>query len=68
MSDPLRTPPAPMNAALWVAGLDVHELAWLAGAVCGKLADKTGYTQAELFADWARRAAADPDCNVVRPA
>lgn len=70
MNERLRTPRAPvgMDAALWVATLEVDELAFLAGAVCAKLADRVGITQAELFADWARRAAADPDRLVVRPA
>lgn len=62
----VRTPPASMNAALWVNTLPPEDVAWLHGAVFQMLARHAGMSEAALYADFARRAADDPDCLDVR--
>lgn len=65
----LRTPNAPvgMDAALWVRSLPAADVAMLAGMVVSRLAALTGHTEQELLDDWARRAANDASCQVVKP-
>lgn len=63
----LRTPNTSIDATFWVATLTAEECAYLQGAAMQRLAMHTGVTEADLYADFARRAADDPDCQVVRP-
>lgn len=63
---PVYTPPIAMNAAQWLASLTAEELAWVQGAAFQRLAMLAGVTEADLYAEWARRAAEDPDCQVIR--
>jgi hypothetical protein len=50
----------------WLATADVLHVAWVHGAAFQLMASAAGVTEAELYADFARRAAADPDCQIVR--
>lgn len=49
-----------------MASLSANENAYIAGCALQRLAMELGITEAELYAEWAKRAAGDPDCNVIR--
>lgn len=66
MADRLCTPPASVDVAAWMASLSANENAYIAGCALQRLAMELGITEAELYAEWAKRAAGDPDCNVIR--
>lgn len=63
----LQTPGHSVDVISWIRTLHPDELAYLQGAAHGRLAARLGMTEADLFAAWAQRAAADPDCQVIRP-
>jgi hypothetical protein len=67
MSDPLVTPAVSVEVAPWIATLTPEEVAFVQGAAFQRLAAAAGMTEADLYAEWAERAASDPDCQVVRP-
>ncbi len=56
-----------VNVARWI-GTDAspEECAFVQGAAFQMLAIHARKTEAELYADFAARAATDPDCNVLR--
>ncbi len=62
----LRTPPASVDVAAWLASLPPEDVAYVQGAAFQRLAMHAGVSEADLYAEWARRAADDPDCQVVR--
>lgn len=66
MDKRVQTPMASMDAAQWLSSLPIGDVAWLAGCALQLIAINQGITEADLYAEWARRAAVDPDCNVVR--
>ncbi len=41
------------------------DVAFVQGCAFGFLARHAGVSEADLYAEWAKRAAADPDCKVV---
>lgn len=60
------TPPHSTSIALWLRSIPVGDVAFVMGA-CGRvIAEAKGMSEAELLADFARRAAQDPDAS--RPA
>lgn len=61
------TPAYSIDAALWIATLSPEDAAYVQGAAFQRLAAATGVTEAALYADFARRAAADPDCQTIHP-
>jgi len=50
----------------WLREADVQDVAYVLGAAVQIIAMEQGMTEAELYHDFAERAAADPDANVVR--
>jgi len=66
MSERVNTPAVSIDAALWIATLPPEDAAYIQGAAFQRLAIAAGVTEADLYADFARRAAADPDCQVIR--
>ncbi len=60
-------PPTEAEVALWIAGLSPDKVAYVQGAAFQRLAAAAGKTEADLYAEWAARAANDPDCQVIRP-
>lgn len=63
----LFTPAHSADVALWCVALPAEDLAYLHGCAFQCLAMLQGITELELYQEFARRAAADPDCQVVRP-
>jgi hypothetical protein len=57
----------PTDYARWLASLPIGDVAFVHGVAFQLMAIDQGVTEADLYAEFARRAAADPDCNVVRP-
>lgn len=66
MSDGVMTPPVSVGVAAWLAALPAGDVAYIQGAAFQRLAIHAGVSEADLYAEWARRAANDPDCRVVR--
>lgn len=66
MADRVTTPPVAVDAAAWLASLPIGDVAFVHGAAFQRMAIHEGVTEAELYAEFARRAASDPDANVVR--
>jgi hypothetical protein len=62
----VQTPMASVDAAEWLASLPAADVAWIQGCAFQLMAIHEGVTEADLYAEFARRAAADPDANVVR--
>ena len=50
----------------WLRKAEISDVAFAAGAAFQVMAMDQGITEAELYAEFARRAANDPDANVVR--
>lgn len=67
MTDSVRTPPVSMEVGAWLSTLSPGDVAFVQGAAFQWLARHAGVSEADLYAEWAERAAADPDCRVVRP-
>lgn len=63
----IRTPPVSMDVSAWLATLSAADVAYVQGCAFGWLARHAGMSEADLYAEWAERAAADPDCQVVIP-
>lgn len=63
----IETPPVSVNAAMWVSVvLSSSDVAWLFGACGQRLASDLGITEADFYAEFAKRAASDLDCQVLR--
>jgi hypothetical protein len=52
--------------AAWIEALTPHDVAWINGVASRRLADLIGVSEADLYAAWAKRAALDPACQVVK--
>ena len=63
----ISTPPTETDVVLWLVTLSPGDLAFIFGCALQRLAMCGGMTEAALLQDFARRADADPDCQVVRP-
>lgn len=66
MNRRVQTPPLSIDAAAWIATLSPEDAAYIQGAAFQRMAIAANVTEAELYADFAKRAATDPDCQVVR--
>lgn len=50
----------------WLRSAEINDVAFIHGAAFQILAMHQGITERELYEEFGRRAAADPDANVVR--
>lgn len=50
----------------WLRDAEIGDVAYIEGAAFQLMAMAQGVTEADLYAEFARRAADDPDANVVR--
>lgn len=66
MRDMVATPPTSVEITAWLASLSTDEVAYIHGATFVLIAKAMNMTEADLYAEFARRAARDPDCQVVR--
>lgn len=66
MNERVKTPATSVDAAAWMASLSAGDNAYIAGCALQRIAMELGITEAQLYAEWAERAANDPDCNVIR--
>jgi hypothetical protein len=62
----LYTPATSLDVALWLATLDADSVAYVQGAAMQRMAMALGMSEADVYAHFAKRAAEDPDANVVR--
>ncbi len=66
MTDGIRTPAVSVDAVDWLRMIPIGDVAFIFGACSRLISEHQRISEADLFADFARRAANDPDAS--RPA